>query len=52
MSLSTVAVTLVVLWLLGTVSSLTLGGFIHVLLILAIGIVLPRIVYGRKIPEF
>lgn len=44
--------TLLVLWLLGSVSSLTLGGFIHALPILAIGIMLPRIIYGRKIVEF
>jgi hypothetical protein len=37
-----------ILWLLGVVSSYTLGGFIHVLLILAIGVVLINIIQGRR----
>ena len=44
----TFAVTLSVLWLLGSISSLTMGGFIHLLPIVAISIMLPRILYGRK----
>ncbi len=44
----TVFVVLVVLWLLGVVTSYTLGGFIHLLLILAIGIVLIRLIQGRS----
>ena len=44
----TIFVILVVLWLLGMVSSYTLGGFIHLLLVLAIGIVLIRIIQGRR----
>jgi tryptophan-rich sensory protein len=44
----TIFVILVVLWLLGMVSSYTLGGFIHILLVLAIGIVLIRIIQGRR----
>ncbi len=44
----TIFVILVVLWLLGMVSSYTLGGFIHILLVLAIGIVLIRIFQGRR----
>jgi hypothetical protein len=44
----TIFVILLVLWLLGMVSSYTLGGFIHVLLILAIGIVLIRLIQGRN----
>jgi hypothetical protein len=44
----TIFVILVVAWLLGMVSSYTLGGFIHVLLILAIVVVLIRIIQGRK----
>jgi hypothetical protein len=47
--LTTIAVILVVLWLLGFVTSYTLGGFIHLLLILAIIIVLIRVIQGRKI---
>ena len=44
----TLAVVLLVLWLLGLVSSNTLGGFIHVLLVIAIVVVLLRIISGRK----
>jgi len=44
----TIAVLLVVLWLLGLVSRVTLGGFIHVLLLLAIASVLIRIIQGRR----
>ena len=44
----TIFVILLVLWLLGMVSSYTMGGFIHVLLILAIGIVLIRVIQGRN----
>lgn len=43
----TIAVILLVLWLLGMVSSYTLGGFIHLLLVLAIIIVLIRLIQGR-----
>jgi hypothetical protein len=44
----TIFVLLVVLWLLGMVSSYTLGGFIHLLLVLAIAVVLIRIIQGRR----
>ncbi len=44
----TIAVILVILWLLGVVSSYTIGGFIHILLALAIIVVLLRIISGRK----
>ncbi len=44
----TIFVILLVLWLLGMVSSYTMGGFIHVLLILAIGILLIRLIQGRN----
>ena len=44
----TIFVLLLILWLLGVVSSYTLGGFIHILLILAIGVVLIRIIQGRQ----
>jgi hypothetical protein len=44
----TIFVVLLVLWLLGVVSSYTLGGFIHILLILAIAVVLIRVIQGRN----
>jgi asparagine N-glycosylation enzyme membrane subunit Stt3 len=44
----TIAVILAVMWLLGMVSSYTLGGFIHILLVLAIVAVLIRIIQGRN----
>jgi multisubunit Na+/H+ antiporter MnhF subunit len=47
--LGTIAVILVILWLLGFVSSYTMGGFIHVLLVIAIVMVLVRVIRGRKI---
>ena len=47
--LTTIAVILVVLWALGLVSSYTMGGFIHILLVIAIVVVLIRIIQGRKI---
>lgn len=47
--LYTIAVILIVLWLLGLVTSTTLGGFIHVLIVIAIVVVLLRIIQGRKI---
>lgn len=46
--LATIALILVVLWLLGMVSSYTLGGFIHILLFLAIAAVLIRVIQGRS----
>jgi hypothetical protein len=45
----TVAVVLVVLWLLGLVTAYTLGGFIHVLLVIAIIAVLLRVIQGRRV---
>ena len=44
----TVFVILVILWLLGLVSGYTIGGFIHILLVIAIGAVLIRVIQGRK----
>jgi hypothetical protein len=44
----TIAVILVILWLLGMVSSYTLGGFVHILLVLAIIVVLIRVIQGRR----
>lgn len=46
--LYTIAVVLLILWLLGLVSSFTMGGFIHVLLVIAIVVVLLRVISGRK----
>ncbi len=45
----TIAVILFILWLLGFVSSYTMGGFIHILLVLAIVVVLIRVIQGRKV---
>ena len=47
--LSTIAVVLVVLWLLGYVSAYTMGGFINILLVLAIVVVLIRVIQGRRV---
>ncbi len=44
----TLFVILVVLWFLGIVSSYTMGGFIHLLLVIAVGMVLIRIIQGRR----
>lgn len=44
----TIAVILLILWLLGMVSSYTLGGFIHILLVLAVVAVLIRLIQGRN----
>jgi hypothetical protein len=44
----TIVLILFVLWLVGLVSSYTLGGFIHILLIIAIAVVLIRIIQGRR----
>lgn len=45
----TIAVILIVLWLLGVVTSTTIGGFIHILLVIAIIVVLIRLIKGKKI---
>jgi len=45
----TIAVILLILWVLGMVSSYTLGGFIHILLLLAIAAVLIRLIQGRPV---
>ena len=47
--LQTIAVLLILLWLLGLVSSYTIGGFIHLLLVLAIIVLLIRVIQGRRI---
>ena len=45
----TIAVILAVLWLLGLVSSYTMGGFIHLLLVIAIVVVVIRLIQGRRV---
>ena len=47
--LVTIAIILIILWALGLVASSTLGGFIHILLVVAIVMVLIRVIQGRKI---
>jgi hypothetical protein len=46
--LETIAVILIVLWLLGLVSSYTMGGFIHILLVVAVVVILVRVLQGRR----
>lgn len=46
--LMTILIILLALWLLGVISSYTLGGFIHILLVLAIVVVLIRVIQGRR----
>ena len=46
--LYTLAVILIVLWILGLVSSYTMGGFIHILLVIAIIVIVLRLISGRK----
>lgn len=45
----TIAVVLIVLWLLGLVTSYTLGGFIHVLLVIALIVMILRLIQGRRV---
>jgi len=45
----TIAIILVVLWLLGLLTSFTLGGFIHVLLVIAVIVIVIRLLQGRKL---
>jgi len=47
--LGTIAVILIILWLLGLVSSYTIGGFIHILLVVAVIIILLRVIQGRRL---
>ena len=47
--LETLAVVLVILWLLGVVTSYTMGGVIHILLVLAIVVILVRVIQGRRL---
>lgn len=47
--LYTIAVVLLILWLVGLVTSYTIGGFIHILLVVAIVMILLRVISGRKV---
>ena len=47
--LQTIAVILVILWLLGLVTSYTMGGFIHILLVIAVVVILLRVIQGRRL---
>lgn len=47
--LETIAILLLVLWVLGLVSSYTVGGFIHILLVIAIVMILVRVIQGRRL---
>jgi len=47
--LETIAIILVIAWLLGLVTSYTMGGFIHVLLVIAIILIILRVITGRKV---
>jgi len=47
--LETIAIVLLILWALGLVSSYTIGGFIHVLLVIAIVVILIRVIGGRRL---
>ncbi len=47
--LYTIAVILLILWVLGLVSSYTMGGFIHILLVIAIVVILVKVITGRRV---
>ena len=47
--LETIAIILIILWALGLVSSYTMGGFIHILLVVAIVVILMRVIQGRRL---
>lgn len=47
--LGTIAIILVILWALGLVTSTTMGGFIHVLLVIAVVVILIRLIQGRRV---
>jgi len=46
--LETIAVILIILWILGLVSSYTMGGFVHLLLVVAVVVILVRVLQGRR----
>jgi hypothetical protein len=47
--LESIAIILIILWVLGLVSSYTLGGFIHILLVIAVIVIVLRVIQGRRI---
>jgi len=47
--LQTIAVILIILWVLGLVSAYTMGGLIHILLVIAIVVILLRVIQGRRL---
>ncbi len=47
--LETIAILLVILWALGLVSSYTMGGFIHILLVVAVVVIVVRLIQGRRV---
>jgi hypothetical protein len=47
--LETIAIILIILWLVGFVSSYTMGGLIHILLVIAVVVILIRVIQGRRI---
>ncbi|WP_262966603.1 lmo0937 family membrane protein [Methylobacter psychrophilus] len=47
--LESIAIILIILWVLGLVSSYTIGGFIHVLLVIAVIIIILRVIQGRRV---
>lgn len=47
--LQTIAIILIIMWLLGLVTSYTMGGFIHILLVIAVVIILLRVIQGRGV---
>ncbi|MBW6487658.1 lmo0937 family membrane protein [Sulfurimonas sp.] len=47
--LETIAIILVILWLLGFTTSYTMGGFIHILLVIALVVILVRVIQGRRL---
>jgi len=47
--LYTIAIVLIILWALGLVTSVTMGGFVHVLLVIAVIVILLRVISGRKV---
>jgi hypothetical protein len=47
--LESIAIILIILWVLGMVSSYTIGGFIHILLVIAVIVIILRVVQGRRV---
>jgi hypothetical protein len=47
--LESIALVLIILWVLGLVSAYTMGGFIHILLVIAIVVILMRVIQGRRV---